>query len=120
VLEELAAMKAYELEIQGILTWKFKTLEEAVERTIPLMIRCIPPVQISRMDAVGGPSVVLRLDPEGGACPFCGGMESVIRIWSDIERFDRLKVCRDCRRSFREYPSRVCGAEACGRDEGKG
>jgi hypothetical protein len=115
-----AAMKAYELEIPGILTWKFKTLEEAVNRTVPLMIRCIPAVQISRLDAGGGPSVVMRLDSEGGACPFCRAAESVIRIWSDMERFDRLRVCRDCRRSFREYPSRVCGADVIKQDAGRG
>jgi hypothetical protein len=115
-----AAMKAFEMEIPGILTWKFKTIEEALNRTIPLMIRYIPPVRISRLDAEGRPKILMRLDSDGGACPFCRATESVIRIWSELERFDRLKVCRDCKRSFREYPSRVCSADACSRDAGKG
>jgi hypothetical protein len=108
-------MNSYELEIPGILTWKFKTLDEAVCRTLPLMVRSIPSVLISRMDKDSRPKVVLRLDADGGACPFCHGAETVIRISGDVERYDALKFCRSCSRSFKEHPSRICGPDACNR-----
>ena len=106
-----ASMHRYEMEIPGILTWRFKTLEEAVNRTLPVMVRSVPSVRISRIGEDGRPKVVLRLDADGGTCPFCRGMGSVIRIRSEVERYDALKICRDCRRSFREYPSRICGLD---------
>ena len=100
-------MNSYELEIPGILIWKFKTLEEAVRRTLPVMVRSIPSVHIFRLDADARQGVVLRLDADGGACPFCRGTESVIRVWSEVERYDALRICRNCRQSFKETPSRI-------------
>jgi len=108
-------MHPYEMEIPGILTWKFKTLEEAVSRTLPVMIRSVPTVRISRIGEDGSPKIVLSLDADGGACPFCRRPESVIRMRSEVEKYDALKICRDCRRSFREYPSRACGPGALNR-----
>jgi len=115
-----AAMKLYEMEIPGILTWKFKTIDEAVSRTLPVMVRSIRFASIFHLEEDGRQNIVLQLEADEGSCPFCRGAESLIRIWSLLERYDALKFCRECYRSFREYPSRIGGPDGRGSDASHG
>jgi hypothetical protein len=94
-------MKHFEFEIPGIIIWKFTTIEDAILRTIHLMSSLNTGVYIYHLQRDIRQGVVIRLEKDGNACPFCGSGDMLVRVWSTLAQYDDLLICRVCRQSFK-------------------
>lgn len=95
-------MMHFEMELPGVLNWKFSTLDEAVSRTLRLMIRSVPVARIYNLNEDGErEGISLWMEKCGVACPSCLEDESVVLMSGIPEQYDELAVCRKCQCSFR-------------------
>jgi hypothetical protein len=92
----------FEMELPGVLNWKFSTLDEAVSRTVRLMIRSVPVARIYILNEDGErEGISLWLEKCGVACPSCLEEETVVLMSGVPEQYDELAVCRKCHCSFK-------------------
>jgi hypothetical protein len=99
---EAAPVMHFETELPGVLIWKFGSLDEAVSRTLRLMIRSVARAEIHALNEDGSrEGILLRLEKCGVACPSCRAQESVVLMSGVPPQYDELAVCRNCLGSFR-------------------
>jgi hypothetical protein len=92
----------FEMELPGMLNWKFGSLDEAVNRTVRLMIRSVPIARIYNLNEDGErEGISLWLEKCGVACPSCLEEEAVVLMSGVPEKYDELAVCRKCQCSFK-------------------
>jgi hypothetical protein len=97
-----ASVMHFETELPDALSWKFGSLDEAVSRTLRLMIRSVPMAVIHALNEDGSrQGVLLRLEKCGVACPSCLAQEAVVLMSGVPPQYDELAVCRNCLCSFR-------------------
>ena len=102
------SVKRFELEIPGVLNWKFTAIDDAVIRTVRLMVNSIQYACIYQLNEEGSrDGILLWLEKSGIPCPFCSDNETVVRISGVHEKYDELSICRKCERSFRDPPTSV-------------
>jgi hypothetical protein len=92
----------FEMELPGLLNWKFGSLDEAVSRTLRLMIRSIPAARIYQLNEDGErEGIFLWLEKCGVTCPSCRAEDMVVLMSGVPAQYDELAVCRKCECSFK-------------------